>query len=341
VKAMLQLLLLFGMIFWGQELPAQKVTKVGTTASKFLSVPIGSRALALAGAYASVANDATALYWNPGGLAQLENREIFFMHSDWLAGINFDYLALALYGGSKGNFGLSITAMTMGDMEVTTENQPEGTGEFFTASSFAFGLTYSRKITDRFMIGGTTKLIYETIWNSTATGFAIDVGTLFITPFYGVRFGTSISNFGTKMQMSGDNLLVRKDIDPNTKGNNEDVNAVLETDKFDLPLNLKIGISRDFAMGEQNRLTLSMDALYPNDNQQSLNIGAEVAMFDEQIFLRGGVRTLFLNNSEEEFVVGAGLKHRFFGNVQLSLDYAFQSFARLRNVHQYSLLLNF
>lgn len=340
MRRLIRLLLIALITLSGVSLQAQEVTKVGTTAAKFLSIPVGARALAMGGAYTALANDASAIYWNPGGLAQVTTREVFFMHSEWLADINFDHFALALGSGNMGTFGLSVTAMTIGEMEVTTEDQPDGTGEFFDASSFAFGLSFSRRITEDFMIGANVKYVLEKIWSSSASGLAVDIGTIFDTPFYGVRFGTAISNFGTKMQMSGDNLLVRKDIDPGTTGNNEDVNAILETDKFDLPLNLRIGLARDFNLNEQNRFTMAVDVLYPNDNQQSLNVGAEYAAFNELIFLRGGYRAIFQDESQEEFVVGAGLKHKF-GAVGVSLDYAFQSWALLENVHQYSLVLNF
>lgn len=340
---MKKILLLLLVLFFCSEsaLQAQRVTKVGTTAAKFLSIPVGSRALALGGAYTAIANDATAIYWNPGGIAQVENQQVFVMHSDWLADINYDYFAMVFNGGAMGNFGLSVTAINYGDMDVTTEDQPEGTGETFGSSSFAFGATFGRRITNTFMIGGSVKYVLEKIWSSSASGLAVDVGTIFDTPFYGIKFGTSISNFGTKMQISGDNLLVRKDIDPFTSGNNEDVNAVLQTDQFELPLNLRIGLARDINFNEQNRLTLSVDAIYPNDNQQHMNVGVEYAAFDEKIFLRGGYRAIFQDESQEEYVFGAGLRQKFAGNLQVSLDYAFQSWALLENVHQYSLIINF
>ncbi len=318
----------------------QGVTKVGTTSAKFLSIPVGARALAMGGAYVSIADDANAIYWNPAGLAQLGNREILFMHSEWLADINFDYLAFAINAGTGSAIGVSLTAMTMGEFEVTTELSPEGTGEVFSASSFALGFTYSRQLTDAFMIGGTAKYVLEKIWNSSATGFAVDVGTLFRTPIKNLRLGASISNFGTKMQMSGDNLLVRKDIDPGTFGNNEDVNALLVTDKFDMPLNLKLGLSYDVNFGEQNRLTIASDATYPNDNEQSLNVGAEYS-FNDFIFFRGGYRSLFQENSEEEFVLGAGLERSIVRGFGIKIDYAFQSWVRLQDVHQFSIAINF
>lgn len=339
MKRILNIILVLMLL--GTAVSAQEVTKVGTTAAKFLSIPVGARSVALAGAFTSMADDASALYWNPGGIAQLESQELFFMHSEWLADINFDYLGAVYNAGNMGNFGVSVTAMTMGDIEITTEDEQDGTGQFFTASSFSFNLSYGRRITEKFMIGGTAKYILETIWNSSASGIAFDIGTLFETPFYGVRFGTSISNFGTKMQISGEDLLVRKDIDPTTSGNNEDVNAILETDRFDLPLNLKFGLSRDFYLGESNRFTFAVDAYYPNDNERSLNIGAEYGFFNEQLFLRGGYRSVGLDDTEEEYVIGGGIKQKLVNNLKLNLDYAFQGMVNLQDVHLFSASLRF
>ena len=96
MRRLIRLLLIVVMTMTGLSLQAQEVTKVGTTAAKFLSIPVGARALAMGGAYTALANDASAIYWNPGGLAQVTSREVFFMHSEWLADINFDHFALAL-----------------------------------------------------------------------------------------------------------------------------------------------------------------------------------------------------------------------------------------------------
>ncbi len=341
MKHIIRLLLVVLLFSFSSGAYSKEVSKVGTTAAKFLSIPVGARALGMGGAFAAVANDITAIYWNPGGLAEIKQNQLFFLHSNWLANINFDYLAVAMPVRGVGTVGVSLTALTMGDMEITTEDQPDGTGETFNAASYAFGLTFSRRLTDAFMIGGNVKYILERIWHSTATGLAIDIGTLFYTPFYGIRFGTSISNFGTKMQMAGNDLLVQKDIDPQRSGNNESVNAYLATDKFDMPLNLKIGLSRDFNLGASQRLTLAVDALYPNDNKESLNLGFEYAALNEKVFLRGGYKSLFLQDSEEEFTLGAGLHQKLLGNMQIYLDYAFQSFVRLESVHKFSILLTF
>ena len=214
------------MLFDSVAIFSQEVTKVGTTGGKFLSIPVGARAVGMGGAFVAVANDASAMYWNPAGIGRLSQSEAIFTHSAWVADLDFNYGGVVVPVSGLGTVGISFTSLTMADMERTTEDQPEGTGEFFSAGSFAVGLSYARNLTEWFSIGGNVKYINEHIWNSSATGFAVDVGTLFTTPFTGVKFGAGISNFGSKLQIRGDDLLVLKDISPN-HGNNANVNANL------------------------------------------------------------------------------------------------------------------
>ena len=67
------------------------VDKTGTTAAKFLSIGVGSKAVGMGGAYTSIADDATAMYWNPAGISFYNTREVYFNHSNWIADIAFDY----------------------------------------------------------------------------------------------------------------------------------------------------------------------------------------------------------------------------------------------------------
>ncbi|RMF58289.1 MAG: hypothetical protein D6748_09110 [Calditrichaeota bacterium] len=327
------------LIGWIGQSPAGEVTKVGTTAAPFLTIGVGARAIGMGGAYVSVANDATAMFWNVSGLAQLTGPEIIFNHSEWLEQINFDYAGVVAPMGSFGTVGVSFTSLSMGEFEQTTEDNPEGTGIRFSAGSFAVGVSYARKLTDRFMIGFTGKFVREYIWNSSAVGGALDVGTLFVTPFQGIRLGMSISNFGTKMQITGDDLLTQIDPDPLISGNNDRINAYLQTDQFDMPLLFRVGLSMDVINTEENLLTLSVDALHPNDNAESMNIGGEY-MFQDLFALRAGYRSLFLEDSEEGFTAGVGLKAKVSG-FSVLIDYAYEDFGRLNNIQKFTLRMAF
>lgn len=326
----------FTTLSWGQN-----VTKVGTTAAPFLNIGVGSRAIAMGGAFVAVANDASGLYWNPGGVAIIKNNQAIFNHSKWLAGINFDFAGVVLNLGEMGRIGASATVLSMGDMERTTELQPEGTGETFSAGSYAIGLTYGKMLTDRFSIGFTGKFIREHIMNSGASGVAIDIGTLYRTQWRNLMIGMCISNFGTKMRMSGQDLLIQHDIDPTRYGNNPNLNANLQTDSYDLPLMFRVGISYDVLQDfKDHTLILALDALHPSDNVESMNIGAEY-LFHNMIALRGGYKELFSRDSEQGLTFGAGFQRRIIGTLNLQVDYAYQSFGRLLSVNKFSILLGF
>lgn len=318
----------------------QSVTKIGTTAAKFLSIPAGARALGMGGAFVAVANDASAMYWNPAGIAQLSQREAIVTSALWIADINYNYAGIVLPVSSLGVIGFNFTSLSMGEMERTTEEQPDGTGNFFSAGSFAVGVSYARNLTEWFSIGGNVKYIREGIWNSSASGFAVDIGTLFTTPFKGVKFGAGISNFGEKMQITGDDLLVQKDISPN-HGNNPNINANLTTEKFDLPLNLRIGISYEPLVSEDQYLVVAIDASHPNDNSESINIGGEYAMFHRMLALRGGYKALGARDSEERLTFGGGIAYELTPGITAKIDYGYESFGRFKNVHKFAVSILF
>lgn len=339
-KKILAISLILLLCFQADEY-SREVKKTGTTAAKFLSIGIGPRANAMGGAFTSIENDASALYWNPAGIASVKNYEGIFTYTKLFADINLNFLGVVIPVENIGNFGLSVTSVNFGEMDVTTEEYPEGTGEKFSAGSYCFALAYSKNITDNFLMGLNIKYVREDIFNSSADGICFDVGTIFTTPFYDVKFSSSISNYGTKMQMSGDDLLIRFDPDEQRAGSNNTIDANYSTEKFELPLRLQIGISKDFNFFEDQRFTLAVDAAHPNDNGQYVNIGAELAMLDEMIFVRGGYKSLFLENSQEGLTFGVGLKYNMVNNLFVSFDYAFQSYKYLHNTHSFGMNLKF
>lgn len=317
-----------------------EISKTGTSAAKFLSISIGPRAIAMGSAFSSISNDATAMYWNAAGIAQLEKNDIIFTHTNWIADININYVGLVLNLNEMGNLGINVTAMTMADMEVTTEYYPEGTGDTFGAGSYAFGLSYGRYLYNNFMIGVNIKYIRESISQSDAQGFGIDIGTIFNTPFWGIKFASSITNFGTKMHMTGDDLLLQTGIDDSRNGTNDQLDADLRTDEYELPLRLQIGISKDIMIRDQ-RLTVAVDAAHPNDNTEYINIGAELAVLKEMAFLRGGYKTLFIADQEEGLSLGAGFNYDKMKSIELQIDYAFQRMKYLGDLHTFGLSFKF
>lgn len=331
---------LIGIMLFSSLALAGGVTKAGTTAAGFLSIDIGSQAVSMGGAFVAVAEDATAMYWNPSGIAGVDKLTTIFHHTKWILDVNVNYLGVVLPVPSVGSFGVNITSLTMDDMERTTINNPDGTGEMFSAGSYAMGFSYARNLTDRFAVGFNVKYIYEKIYHSTASGIAFDVGTLFNTQFNGLKIGMSISNYGSKMQMQGKDMLTQVDIDPLLSGNNENINTYLKTDKFDLPLLFRVGVAMDVLKGRgKSNLILALDALHPNNDEESINIGAEYA-FNNMFFLRSGYHTMFAKDSESGLAFGGGLAFKV-RNSSLVFDYAFQDFGILNSVQIFTIGLQF
>jgi len=315
------------------------VDKTGTMAAKFLSTNIGSKAVGMGGAFTAVANDGSSMYWNPAGIGFNDLSKFYVNHSSWIADIAFDYFSVSLPIGKDRFLGINITSVTMGDMEVTRYGN-EDTGETFSASDHAFGLTYALNLTDRFSIGLNGKLIQEKIANNYANGIALDLGTLFKTP-YGFRLGTSISNFGPKMKMTGDDLLVAVDVDETIDGNNESVTGYLSTDEFDLPLILRVGISNDIFIGKKNRITWALDSNSPNDNKSYVNAGFEVGIMNGLLILRSGVNSLFLDDRQSEVSYGIGIRSPLMKDQDIHIDYCFEILRHLGNTHQISLEVSY
>ena len=314
---------------------AYAVDKIGTTAAKFLHMNVGSRAVGMGGAFTSIANDASAMYWNPAGLGFHKVKEVFVNHSNWIADISFDYFGFSFPLLNNQYFGLNITSVTMDDMEVTRYGN-ENTGETFSAANYAVGATYSLNLTDRFSIGFNGKYIQENIANNRAAGFALDIGTLFSTP-YGFMLGTSISNFGPKMNMTGDDLLVPVDIDETVEGNNESVTGYLSTDEFDLPLILRVGISDQISVGQFGIATWSIDVNSPNDNTMYVNTGLECSLFNQLLILRSGMNSLFLRDREKEISMGIGLNMQNILKRNLIINYSVETLSHLGETHQFSI----
>jgi hypothetical protein len=317
------------------------VKKIGTSSAAFLQIPVGAKGIAMGSAFTAVADDGAAMFWNPGNLANQSKRTLFVHHSPWLPGLGYYYLGFSLPVENWGVFGLNVASLQSDEMGITTPEAPMGTGETFTAASTAVGLVFARSLTDRFSIGANFKYINERIFHSNATGFAFDVGTMFITPFRNVRFGVSVSNMGTGMQMNGEDLNTYVDVAPTQEGNNDNIVARLKTDRFDLPIVMRIGLSWEMRLPAGSRLTLACDGVNPNDNSQSLNLGFEFAALKESLVLRGGFSELFLEDRENGLTVGAGLKIPNGNGLGLSLGYAYQDFAYLGGVNHFSIEFGF
>ncbi len=337
-----KILLIVILFIYNQLNFAQNVSKTGTTAASFLEIGVGAVANSMGGAFVSVANDATSLYWNVGGLANLIQYEAALVHTNWIADTRFDFAGLIIPLGEVGNLGISFTSLSMDDMPVRTVDQPEGTGENFSASDISVGVSFARKFTDRFSVGLTAKYIKQSIWHMSASAFAIDAGTTFKTDLLnGMTIGAVISNFGTPMRLDGRDTRYFIRVDPTKQGSNERIPSNIELDSWDLPLFFQIGVSSPIIESRNYRLLVSADALVPNNDYQSLNVGTEFS-FMEYFSIRGGYNSLFLKDSEGGLSLGAGVNSKMLlSSAIVMFDYAFRDFGKLKNVHTFSIGIKF
>ncbi|MCF8261112.1 MAG: PorV/PorQ family protein [Melioribacteraceae bacterium] len=316
------------------------VSKRGTTAAPFLNIAQGARATAMGSAFVSIADDPSAIFWNVAGLARLGQNGVIFDHTSWIADLKYNFVAGNLDLGDFGAVGFSFIQSDYGEMKVTTIAEPNGTGEFFSVSDIAVSVAWAFNITDNFSIGFNPKVIYQGIWNTSGTAFAIDMGVLYDTPFDGFTLGMSITNFGTKMGIEGTTAVVLHDPDDATTGNNGRIPAELSTDNWDLPLGFKVGLSYTANLGEVHDLVLAADASHPNNDYESVNVGGEY-VFDNMFFVRGGYKSLFLDDSEESFTLGAGIQQYLMGNISVRFDYAYSDFGRFSDIQKFSVSINF
>ncbi|RMD94535.1 MAG: hypothetical protein D6813_02085 [Calditrichaeota bacterium] len=339
-KLNLMILLLFMGYMNAQAQFISGISKTGTTAASFLEIGVGPKAVAMGGAFAGIADDVTAAYWNVAGLARLRRGQATFMHANWLVDANFDYAAVALPVQNVGTFALHFTVLSIDKEPVRTVLQPEGTGDFFSGSSIALGASFAYNLTDRFSIGFTGKFINESIFRSSASTFAFDFGTLFTTPLKGMRLGAAIVNFGPKMKLGGRDLGIVFDPDPTKAGNNSQIPALLETDDFDLPLDFRVGVAMEIFQTESNRLTVALDANTPNNNTASVSLGTEYAL-NETLFLRAGYNSAFERDSETDLNFGGGIRYPLGGDVNFRFDYSFTNFGVLGNIHRFAAYIEF
>jgi hypothetical protein len=317
-------------------------SKVGTTAAQFLKIGVGARAMGLGGSFTALANDVSALYWNPAGITNFNGFSLAVTHTEWFADISHDFAGVVYPLSSSDVIALNVVALNTGEQEVTTVTQPEGTGIYYSVSDLAIGVSYARALTDRFSVGITVKYIQQNLYNESANTFAVDLGTFLRTGFHNLVIAMNMSNFGGNMQLEGRDLITITDINNQVSGNYS-TDASLKTEPWPLPLIFRVGIAMDLVGGEdpviaseQNRFTLAVDGVHPNDNTEKVNVGGEYA-WNEMVFARAGYR---INYDVEKWTFGVGLKMNI-GSQHVGFDYALIDFRDLGKISQFSLELNF
>jgi len=283
---------------------------IGTTAGGFLQLAPGARAAAMGEAYSAVADEASALYWNPAALTRIESRSATLMHAPYLGSSFFDYAAYGQNLGDYGAVGAGVQYFSLGPITQTVNYAPIGT---FTPYDLALSAGYGFTLQgmglplDGFSVGAAAKFIQSHILNSAQTG-AADFGVL--SPAYldeKFRLAFTWTNLGGTLKY--------------------------EQAKENLPMALRLGGAyRIF-----KPWLASADVVFPRGDQPYAALGTEFVLATEKgmtLTGRAGYNTQ-TTPSVTGFTgasFGAG-----FGFDKFCLDYAFVPFGGLGQAHRISL----
>jgi hypothetical protein len=287
----------------------------GTTSAAFLKLGAGCRAIAMGSAYAGLADDATALYWNPAGLAQLRSTEIEVYHNESFESIRNDFLGYAR-PLREGVFAAGVSGLyTPKDIERRSglnEADPyeplspiEG---YFQAYDIAAHAAYGRWLRNDLAAGAGVKFIQQTIDTESGIAAAADLGLLYRRPGSPLSLGCAVQNIGTPIKF----------IDKS----------------YPLPLNFRLGA----ACRWNGRLVTTLDLNKPIDNFLFIGAGTEYTPIDF-LSVRVGYRYRWYGlelGDMSGLSAGAGFNFKL-GDTALHFDYAFVPFGVLGNSHRISL----
>ena len=277
----------------------------GATAANFLKIGIGAKAGGMGGAFVGLADDPSAIYWNPAGLSQLDCPQAMFVHNQWAQDIRYEYLGYALPIDPKNTVSVAVMFLHMGEILGYDEN--DNPSSLFSAYDAAMLLGYSTKISSHLSLGWTAKGILEKLEDQKAQAAAFDMGLFYDSHI--LSFGLSLRNLGTKLKF----------IDK----------------EHPLPADLKVGIT---FKALNNHLLLSTDIDFFTDTPPGFQHGVEYN-FQNVLFVRSGIEHKTQNQgspSSASPAVGGGIR---ISNFQF--DYTYSSVKPLGNLHHFSLICRF
>jgi len=284
----------------------------GTVTAQFLKLPVNARSSAMGNAQVALAEGASSIPFNPAGMLSVSNVAFGGTYNSWFADITHSFFGVAANLQELGTIGVGVTMLTTDDMAVTTPAFPEGTGELFRASDYAFAFTYARQISIEFGLGLGVKYIRSYLYNSdiNASTVAFDIGSLYDIPVLRTRLGISVNNLG------------------------RDLSYIHE--QYSLPTVLRFGVRTAVYEEENHSLFAAFQVGRPNDADEQYNLGAEY-VFEKLVSLRGGYR---FNYDTEDWSMGMGVDLGSIG-LEGSVDYSYTNFKFLPGTHMFSVELGF
>ena len=257
-------------------------TAYGSTADEFLMLAPSARGAALGGAFAALVTDVSAAYYNPAGLSQMDHAGIMASTMNYVAGTKYTWAAVGLpFSGGSRAIGVSVSNFGFSGQPVYTVEDPTGlSGEVYSVSQTAVGLTYSQQFSDRFAAGLTAKLVNDQLGRTTGTAVAVDFGTSFHAMIGGrpIRASFVVQNLGTTVKQTGEALDVTF-TRPAPSGEQdvpqEPASAQLTTKAWALPVIFRVGVAYDVFETTAGRLSVLGEFTQPNNNQPGFNLGGE------------------------------------------------------------------
>ncbi len=314
-------------------------SKRGSAAAAMLNIGIGARAEAIGGAFVAIADDPSALYWNPAGIMQINSISLLVTKTNWFVDTDFSNLDLVVPLQSIGGaIGFHFAMLDYGKNPVRTVFRPEGTGEMYSASDFVAGLYLAMGITDRVSTSLGVKYFKQSIWHVSGSAVGFDLSILFQTPLQGLKLGGAISNLGAEFGLTGRDLTNVMDVDGRKPIflNNDNVPINLATETYPLPLLFRFGIAYQYDLNDMNTLTIATNLNHPSNNVETVDVGLEAKIFDV-FYLRGGYQSLFSDTAENGLTLGAGINYRILDIATFVVDYSWSDWGVLSSVNRFSI----
>lgn len=298
------LLIIILVILYSLNADAKIYEKSGTTIGQVLEFGVGARACGMGEAFTGVADDFSAIYWNPAGIAQIKDLEFNFMHNDWFQGIRYEFVSTVLpLEEELGAMGLSGIILKVDDI-VGRDTSGNLTSNFEAKDSIMC-ISYAQMWSDELMLGATIKKINLKVENDKTNEIAFDLGGLYKFQDTGLTVGAVIQNIGKKMKF----------IEKGEK----------------LPLTFKLGMS--YKVPTQRTL-LTLDLNKSIASNIKFNLGTEIIL-TSTLKLRFGYNST--NDAGSGFTTGVGFKIRDI----FELDYAYVPYGELSNTQRISLTTKF
>ncbi len=301
-------------------------SKVGVSSGAFLDLPIGARAIGMGGNFVGVADDPSAIFWNPAGVMQTKGASVGYSFGLMFGGMQHHFAGVTFPVGGQFRAGLSAISYGSDDIEVTTMFDQDGTGATYTARDLALGLTFAGQLTDQFSFGVNGKFINLALANTSASGVAFDVGTLYEPGLYGLRIGFSVSNLSGLVHYSGTDLVESGGVNTATGNQNPDVQEIASD--ASLPLIFRAGISSRI-LGDnddaENKLLASTEFSTASDRSEWVGLGVEYTWND---LVSARVGYTFGYDDSFGLSGGVGIKYET-GSFNGTIDYAIRPHATL------------